>query len=188
MSDDIIRRLRADDARLRQTETKESPLDSSGAAFPASPASGRLFFRTDLGFLCYYDGTRWLTVHEYSTMLGWGDSAAVSFAAAANVVRFASMRSDYTPWWTRAHFSYATGAVNDGANKLGYTFLDSNATTLWTFDTGGDAINSTINKAATPPTQSGAAISFLYLNIAIAGAPSAQFPRTPVFYYRLIIP
>ena len=31
-----------------------------GAAFPASPTTGDVYFRTDLGEWYYYDGTRWL--------------------------------------------------------------------------------------------------------------------------------
>jgi hypothetical protein len=38
-----------------------------GTAFPASPFTGQQFFRTDLGWTCYWDGTYWLTVAEYSS-------------------------------------------------------------------------------------------------------------------------
>lgn len=41
----------------------------SGTSNPGSPSSGDLFFRTDLGLLIYYDGTRWLTVNEYTLPL-----------------------------------------------------------------------------------------------------------------------
>lgn len=37
----------------------------SGTAFPGSPSAGDRFFRTDAGFECYYDGSRWLTTCEF---------------------------------------------------------------------------------------------------------------------------
>lgn len=39
----------------------------NGSSFPSSPATGRRFFRTDLGAEFYYDGSRWLSVVLYST-------------------------------------------------------------------------------------------------------------------------
>ncbi len=41
---------------------------AEGTAFPTSPAPSLddKFYRTDLNLLCYYDGARWLTVHEYT--------------------------------------------------------------------------------------------------------------------------
>lgn len=43
-----------------------------GTAFPSSPASGDLFFRTDLGEMCVHDGTRWLGEIQTSTWNGVG--------------------------------------------------------------------------------------------------------------------
>lgn len=45
------------------------PAATQGTAFPASPATGQQFFRTDLGLDCYYDGTRWLTKTLYEQEL-----------------------------------------------------------------------------------------------------------------------
>jgi hypothetical protein len=43
----------------------------SGNANPAQPAYGnnRLFLRTDLGLVIYYDGTRWLTAEQFAAPL-----------------------------------------------------------------------------------------------------------------------
>lgn len=38
----------------------------SGTSFPGSPTSGQRFLRTDRNLEYYYDGTRWLTVNEYT--------------------------------------------------------------------------------------------------------------------------
>lgn len=52
----------------------------SGTSFPASPATNELFYRTDLQLLFFYDGTRWLTVHEYRETLYRVDSVTGSSA------------------------------------------------------------------------------------------------------------
>jgi hypothetical protein len=38
---------------------------AEGTSFPGSPANNDKYFRTDRDLLYFYDGTRWLTVHEY---------------------------------------------------------------------------------------------------------------------------
>jgi hypothetical protein len=42
-----------------------------GTAFPASPATGGMFYRTDLGVMCEWDGTRWLGMREWVTFAPW---------------------------------------------------------------------------------------------------------------------
>lgn len=37
-----------------------------GTAFPTAPVTGERYFRTDYGIEYYYDGTRWLSVNEYT--------------------------------------------------------------------------------------------------------------------------
>jgi hypothetical protein len=51
----------------------------SGTANPAQPAYGdnRPFWRTDLDFLIFYDGTQWLTCNQYTISLGlWATTIA----------------------------------------------------------------------------------------------------------------
>jgi hypothetical protein len=40
-----------------------------GTSFPAGPSVNDKFYRTDLNLLCYYDGTRWLTVQLFGSDL-----------------------------------------------------------------------------------------------------------------------
>lgn len=42
----------------------------AGTSFPASPPTGRRFYRTDLHIVAYYDGTRWLSEQRYTIDLG----------------------------------------------------------------------------------------------------------------------
>ena len=43
---------------------------ATGTSFPGGPSTNDLFYRTDRALLYYYDGTRWLTLNEYSLTLG----------------------------------------------------------------------------------------------------------------------
>lgn len=50
-----------------------------GTSFPASPVTGMRWERTDLNLLCYYDGTRWLTVQQYTLSAATADLPTTSY-------------------------------------------------------------------------------------------------------------
>lgn len=167
-----------------------------GTAFPTTDVLGGLqagdrFFRTDLGFVCYFDGTRWLTVTEYACVLSTSEAQAASFAATTVNVRNGQLRQDYTVRLTRGECTLFIGATNSGASFVTYAFKNNGATaTYWTFNTSAIGANQdvsfTINEASfTQPT---GAIAYVRLDMTVTGAPSAQYPRAPVIWYRLIIP
>lgn len=51
-----------------------------GTSFPASPTTDDVFYRTDLGMLFYYDGTRWLSEQLHTLTLS-ASAALPNFAA-----------------------------------------------------------------------------------------------------------
>jgi hypothetical protein len=53
---------------------------SSGSTFPSSPASGDVFFKTDIGEWCTYDGTRWVGEIQTARMSQISAAAANSNA------------------------------------------------------------------------------------------------------------
>ena len=132
---DLLRELRANDARLRQTETKETPLFGSGATFPAAPATSRLFFRSDLGFWFFYDGTRWLSVHEYESSMG----IATATVAGTQLSR-RPLRADFSVFVTYIVVNYRVTAPNSGAAywtiaTRGVDSANASVTTIDTFTT-----------------------------------------------------
>lgn len=184
MSDDLA------DQRLAQRLV--SPLlgrgfikDQIGTAFPANPAAGVRFFRSDLGFLCYHDGTRWLTIHEYSVIIGYSDVLTFTIGAGNNQRR-GFPRSDYQIYLTRGQIQPTTGATNTGANYFTYTFTDG-TTTLWSFTTAADAGNTLLNKNTTSFTQPAGVATFIRLDLAATGAPSNHSVRPAELWYRLIV-
>ena len=54
----------------------------SGVAFPGSPSTDDLFHRTDRDLIYFYDGTRWLTVSQYSSIMGIWDAVGPITASA----------------------------------------------------------------------------------------------------------
>ena len=130
--------LQDDLERLRKADTS---LSGAGASFPSSPATSILFFRTDLGFVCYYDGSRWLTVHEYvmplvyqATISGNTDSANIPIPAATT----------YGLYITRATIVSNVAATNDGTNfwsfqVQGLNTANSVADAVYTVNTSADS-------------------------------------------------
>lgn len=169
-----------------------------GSAFPttghdgAAVQSGARFWRDDLDFACFYDGTRWMTVEEYTCVIGVSDSIVGSYAATTANVRLGLLRNDYECRLTRGQISYFVGATNNAPNNITYAFKDNTAATVWTFNTGGGTpdtpstnVTRTISEGSF--TQPGAIRNWISLDMTVFGAPSAQFPRVPVIWYRLIV-
>ena len=171
--------------RLRKADVS----GGSGSAFPAGVTTGATFFRTDLGLACYYDGTRWLTQNVYLLAFGIGSGAyATNYAATTASIRYASIDNSYQPYFIYGLITITTGTPNGAGNAMTYNFITSGATTIWSVTTNADGAAATVVKATASFTQPSAAITSVRLDIAInSGAPGAQFPYTPVLYYRNII-
>lgn len=161
-----------------------------GTAFPttghdgAAVQAGARFFRTDLGFACYYDGTRWLTAEEFQCDLPPYSRNALPFAGAgATTVLLAPQRTDYATYYERAKAYLDVLTTNDGANYWAFSLL-LGASTVWTANTSGDAAGA-INKEHSTP---GAAITAQLAQVKVTktGAPSNVFIAVS-YWYRLII-
>lgn len=165
-----------------------------GTAFPLSAdlpgglQTSDRFFRTDLGWLCYYDGTRWLTVHTYLCTLTHPNNNTVSFSAGQAAIRLGMVYPDYAPYYVRANTIIQIGATNNGTNYSVYQVKDSYGTTIWQYDTSTDAANTFPYKNSTGFTQPAAiGTRYLQLDITTVGLPAAQAPYQVALWYRLII-
>ena len=159
-----------------------------GTAFPASPATNDRFFRTDLGWLCYYDGTRWLTVHEYthSTILPIGTSVSNAYLATFY------QRGGYQPYFTRYAGRRYVQTTNDVSNywtiaAVLYTQAYGGGTTLDTFSTSADGVLTTTTFDRTPNTaQTNASYGLLAISFTKTGSPGSAFCEMTMSY-RLIV-
>lgn len=186
---DMLRALRDIDKRMGQTEVAERPRTNYGTSNPASWPTGLPFYRTDLGWWIYYDGSQWLTVDEYPATLGLFDATTITFAVATVGARLAIIRSDYKPYFTTGYAIPNIGATNNNANYWTFNFVTNAGATIWSFNTSLDAAGSNPPKSTNTFTQPAGAITFVQLNLVItAGAPTGIIPRFPTLYYRLVVP
>jgi hypothetical protein len=158
-----------------------------GTSFPGSPASGDKFYRTDLNWLCFYDGTRWLTCQEFTQELNAGGSPISGLSGIARGMS----RSDYLQYFTKvAAFTWVNGATNDGSNYWTCTvdWQDSagTRTALATFSTAADSPNTATTKIATVNAASTSSYKGLVTVGTKVGSASPLFFGASV-YYRLIV-
>lgn len=95
-----------------------------GTSFPGSPTNGDMFFRTDLGWLCYWNGTYWLTAHEYEASWMTGQS----FTITGGSTDIHPLRSDYRFWITRYSFRVNANAPQDSSNYYNIALRSINST------------------------------------------------------------
>lgn len=184
---DILRMLYDNEGRLKQTETKEVPLSGAGTAFPSSPPTGMRFWRTDLNFLCFYDGTRWLTINEYVILRGYLDQAG-----SASFADIFDYRQDYAPYFSRVTFTSRVSTTNDGSNYWTIAFKSYNlafgaSTTIYSIDTSADAVNTYIQRDAAATTPNPANIDHLVLDLSITAGAPGTLRIIPYVCYRLIV-
>lgn len=161
-----------------------------GTAFPASAdlpgglQTNDRFFRTDLGWACYYDGTRWLTIHEYTAPI-------VAWTTQNNaVVTDWAIRTDYAPWITRVAIITRVDTTNNGSNFWtlniqGVNTARSASTAIVTALTSVDTV-ATNTSHETAPALTPANRSFFRLDPRTTGAPGVLTAAVTI-YYRLIV-
>lgn len=131
-----IQALRAGLDQIRSREV----VARSGTAFPASYPSNTPFFRSDLGWWCYYDGTRWLTAHEYQMAAG-----ITTYAATNNTGLDHTFRGDFSPFITRVAVVTSVATTNNGTNFWtisiqGVNLAKSAATDIYVYTTAAHSV------------------------------------------------
>jgi len=160
-----------------------------GTAFPTAGLGGGAiqagdrFFRTDLGFACYYDGTRWLTTDILTAQF-----ANLTYSATAD--DFATLfpiAADYAPFLVRWDAWVSVGGTNNGSNYWTILLRDTASNTAASFNTSGQTASTQLLYVLVSFTQPTVR---QYLNVRTektAGAPSNVSMFSSV-RYRLIIP
>lgn len=165
-----------------------------GTAFPTGISSGFRFFRTDLGFLCYYDGTRWLTDFDTAHPLKINDATApVTYAAAGSTITVQSAyRGDYGIYVTRVSAITTVATTNDGTNNWTVTLRASLAgasvVTIHAFSTSADVAGTAATHDAAPSTLAAVTNKNLFdVVVTKNNAPGAITINGLTVYYRLIV-
>jgi hypothetical protein len=186
----IDRSLRRD---MDRVQVVERPLSGAGTAFPSSPATGARFFRTDLGLECYYDGTRWLTMHEYALGNFGGNTlnTLADFTASDSFAFLWRLRTQYAPYFTRVAVTTRVSTTNNATNfwTIGfdcYNISFGAGTTIYTFSTAADTVTAYTDHEGAPSTPAPANNTHLALSIQKTLTPGALRILFQA-YYRLII-
>lgn len=177
-----IQELQTDLERLRKADAGES----AGTTFPATPQTDQRHYRPDLGWWCFYDGTRWLTVHEYEMNMPFFGGVFPYAGASPATLLLTPSRND-TYYLTGARSYTLVNTTNDGANYWSFQLLDDNATNLWAFSTSAQAAG-----AGTLQAQGLMGVVTLtnFLNVNIVGktgAPGALSVCNVTVWYRLVL-
>jgi hypothetical protein len=109
-----------------------------GGAFPGSPVTQQMFFRSDLGIWCWYDGTRWLGPELTLPLLNYQGTQPYS----ANTEAYACAALSDKPFYvTRFEIDYHVFTTNNAFNYWSATLRRLNSgigfDTLGTISTNG---------------------------------------------------
>jgi hypothetical protein len=117
------------------------------ADLPGGLQTDDRFYRTDLGWACYYDGARWLTLHEYAQPLVDYRRTTIPFTGASGVLQLGPVRTDGAQLIvTRVAAYLDVVAPNSGANFWSLAFKTNAGTTINAFDTSANAAGVGISK------------------------------------------
>ena len=184
----ILKLLMENEKRLDRIEIKEVPMFNYGAANPIVWPVGVPFFRTDLGWWIFNDGTRWLTVHEYAVSLTPFGLNPLPFAGAGPAtILLAPIRSDYQAWYTHSDYYIFVNTTNNGTNYWALTFSDSGGTTFWAPSTIAAAVGQSTGDTVQAVAGSVAA-TYIALSLTKVGAPGTVGALNFTSYHRLIVP
>lgn len=159
-----------------------------GTSFPGSPSSGDKFYRTDLNWLCFYDGTRWLTVHEY--LADFANQQTLQPITTQSYFASVTLRRDYGVYLTRFHGSYYIGPTNNGSNyrtlNLVWGNSASSETTLYTTDSSAAAASTNIEWSIAINSVISSSAFYLAISNTRTGLPSGLYGNFAIAY-RLVV-
>jgi hypothetical protein len=161
-----------------------------GTAFPSTDitiAAGDRFFRTDLDFACTYDGTRWLTMHEYECNLNWFGLNALPYAGTGATLVLAPVRADYQLRVSRAALYAFTNGTNNGSNYWTFDLKDSAGNIFWSPNTSAVAAGQYTTGAAINANAASPNIAYFNMTATKTGAPTSVGALHCTVYYRLVI-
>lgn len=118
-----------------------------GTAFPGSPASGDVYFRTDLGMWCYYDGTRWLSSQRYTDSFPFVQNISVNTDVVADMTPAETVHKPYLLRWDVICTVRATNSASNywriGLYRAGGTSVVSVNTSLIAANATYQSVSST---------------------------------------------
>ena len=159
---------------------------AKGAANPGAPALNDLFYRTDLGLLIYYDGTRWLTVNEY----GWIAASPMGVTVTSTEISRFPIDSDYNTYLTRLAASTDVATTNTGANYWTINLYGVTAAGAFVLIVAFNTAADTADVWARHPQVINALCNTTYLHLSVlvnkTGAPGVLYSSLNMGYRKII--
>lgn len=128
---------------LEQTQVAERPWKNYGTGRPTGYPNNVPYFRTDLGWWIYYDGTRQLTAHDYTFQFPFTTYSATT-------EDFAGLEKTpvaYAVWPVSWDYGINTGITNTGAAFWTFRLRAAGTATVVSFDTSTAAPSTQYNAA-----------------------------------------
>lgn len=178
---DLFRRV-GDLERIERTAD-----DMAGTSFPSSPFTGQRFFRRDLGLLCYWDGTQWLTENEYVVGLPMVQNQASNFMMPGETIR-----TDLTVYVTRVEMNIRATGTQDASNYWTIAARLVNAsysavTTAWSTTTAGFSDMTYYNRTGITNRTNASNRYFIDAYAAKTGSPGNISALAVTVYHRFIV-
>jgi hypothetical protein len=160
-------------------------IKGAGTSFPGDPSTNDTFFRTDLGWLCYYDGTRWLTTWESSVFL-----SQTLYTANANPL-VTVPRHDYAYYVSRVVHNTYVDTTNDETdywiiNTEGQNIAGGTTNLITTFNTSEDSPDTHTQHEGAADTPTPANTYRIQVSLLKNNSPGDIYFTSKV-YYRLVV-
>ncbi len=158
----------------------------AGTAFPVLATAGPRFYRSDLGWMCFYDGTRWLTENEFSVSWPGGVGTSWTAISANGNTPGIPLRTDYEPYFTRYRGLVYVDTTNDASHYWTVTGKTATGNTVFQFDTHGIGPNTWGGYEATPTGPGASGATHINIDVAKTSTPG-NLNLAATLYYRLVV-
>lgn len=166
----------------------------AGASFPTIPQTDATFWRTDRGVLYYYDGTRWLSVNEYTLFLSQdsgtdffttGVTATTANSHTGTIPSAAGGTKVYVTTWGVTW--WITGTNTTPTNQWTFGIRTNNPVAFTTFTTGGLGTGAWVRTTVAANSERTIATDLFWaLDATKGGTAGTLFFNAPFLTYRLI--
>jgi hypothetical protein len=161
----------------------------SGSSFPGSPSSGDLFYRSDLHLEFFYDGTRWLSLSQYTaTLQRIGDQAEPASASkTGGFYVMALLEAIYVETLICAFYIATGGSALSASHSWAFVLKKdtSTGTTISTITIDSGVSNDWRASSAAVNAALASTDRLLVMNITKTGTPGNLY-LWPRIVYRLI--
>lgn len=161
--------------------------ERAGTSFPGSPTTDDFYYRTDLGVLCRYDGTRWLGAEERMPIGQLYENGVPPYTVHDKIIYTFPLESTDTLWLASFYASIVNLGTNNGSNYWTIEVQKADGTLLGSVDSSSGYAGGLDDLApdtsfAVNPVSGTSALLFV---VKKTGAPGGLIPSLGLRYQRV---